>query len=175
MMVSSIRELSEAAILISYLPFFSVSSKISWILSTNSRLSSGKYWLPWEFKSFVAFLTEIPWLEVMYSPPSRSSLKAKNDASQIGMVFLPSGRRVLMPCAAWILAIASRYKSELYLTSRPAIFRIFLSEYFSFATRAFAKVARTIPTRLIGNLVSCGYKMFWGPRIPAVETFASLA
>ena len=51
-------------------------------------------------------------------------------------------------------------KSELYLTSRPAIFRIFLSEYFSFATRAFAKVARTIPTRLIGNLVSCGYKMF---------------
>ena len=48
-------------------------------------------------ESLVAFLTEIPWLEVIYSPPNKSNLKAKNDASQIGMVFLPSGTSVLTP------------------------------------------------------------------------------
>ena len=69
----------EALIFISYEPFFSVKSNISWILFTNSIDSSGKYWLPWQFKSFVAFFTEIPWLDVIYSPPSKSNLKAKND------------------------------------------------------------------------------------------------
>ena len=81
-------------------------------------------------------------------------MNAKKDASHIGIVLRPSGTSVLIPFAACILAIASRNKSELYLTSRPAILTIFLSGYFSLATRAFASVARTIPTRLIGNLVS---------------------
>jgi hypothetical protein len=44
----------------------------------------------------------------------------------------------------------------LYLTSEPAILRISLPAYFSFATSALASVARTIPTRLIGKRVSYG-------------------
>ena len=48
------------------------------------------------------------------------------EASQIGRVFLPFVVSVFTPCAAWILAIASKYNSELYLTSEPAIFLISL-------------------------------------------------
>ena len=65
-----------------------------------------------------------------------------------------------MPFAACTLAIASKNIFELYRTSQPAILTIRLFGYFSFATSAFAKVAKTIPTKLIGNLVSSGNKMF---------------
>ena len=103
----------------------------------------GKYWLPWEFKSFVAVFTEIPWLEVIYSPPTKSSLNARKEASHIGIVFLSFGVRVLIPWAACIRAIASRYKAELYLTSLPASLTTCLPSYFSRATSAFATVSYT--------------------------------
>ena len=47
--------------------------------------------------SLVAVFTEIPWLDVMYSPPTKSSLNAKKDASQIGIVFLSCGVNVFIP------------------------------------------------------------------------------
>ena len=83
-------------------------SNICSILFTNSRLSFGKNCEPWLLRSFVAFLTLIPWELVIYSAPTKSSLKARNEASQIGIVCLSTGTSVLIPKAAWILAIMSR-------------------------------------------------------------------
>ena len=117
----------------------------------------------------------MPWLEVIYSPPNKSSLKHKNDASHIGIVFLSYVVRVSIPCAACTLAIKSKNLSELYLTSLPASLISFLPLYFSLATNAFAYVASIIPIIFIGKRTSYGYKIFCGPLIPAVETAASFS
>ena len=68
----------------------------------------------------------------MYSAPTKSSLNAKKEASQMGIVCLLVGTKVLIPSAAWILAIKSRYVLELYLTSQPASLISSLFGYFSF-------------------------------------------